>query len=209
VDAQDPLDPQPEAAPMAGRKAPRSWWARQLRTVGALRLAVVTGVAAAVTAGLLVAGGTGGSAARSPHGYGQAHGFTLAVLGRPGHRLSLASLAGRPVIVNFFASWCTPCRKETPLIARFYRARHGRLAVIGIDVNDSAHAAMAFVRKSGVSYPVAVDPPPMKTALAYNVPGLPATFFLNSSHQIVKRVFGGVTLPVLTTGAALITRHGS
>jgi cytochrome c biogenesis protein CcmG/thiol:disulfide interchange protein DsbE len=106
--------------------------------------------------------------------------------------------------VNFFASWCEPCQKETPLIARFYRARQGHVAIIGVDVNDSAGKAMAFVRRSGVTYPVAVDPMPMKAAIAYNLPGLPATFFLNARHIIVKRVYGPVTQAELTTGTRLM-----
>jgi len=64
---------------------------------------------------------------------------------------------------------------------------------------------MAFVRKSGVTYPVAVDPMPMRAAIAYNLPGLPATFFLNARHIIVKRVFGPVTEAELASGTRLMT----
>src|SRR5262249_41961117 len=146
-----------------------------------------------------------GSGTPAPHDLGRAKNFTLGVLGHPGRQLSLQSMAGRPVIVNFFASWCTPCRKEMPLIARFYRAKQAHVAIIGVDVNDSARAGLAFVRKSGVTYPVATDPMPMKAAIAYNLPGLPATFFLNSRHLIVKRVFGPVTQAELASGARLMT----
>ena len=177
----------------------------RLRALGTARLAVAATVTVVVVVALIVAGatvGSGGHASRG--GLGQAKNFTLGVLGRPGQHLSLGSMAGRPVIVNFFASWCAPCQKETPLIARFYRARQGTVTIVGIDVNDSESAALAFVRKSGVSYPVAVDPSPMKTATAYNLPGLPATFFLNAQHRIVKRVFGPVTQAELATGATLM-----
>lgn len=77
--------------------------------------------------------------------------------------------------------------------------------MIGIDVNDPAHAALSFIRKSGVTYPVAVDP--MQTSTAYNVPGLPATFFLNARHTIVKRVFGPVTKAALSSGASLMAQR--
>jgi thiol-disulfide isomerase/thioredoxin len=106
--------------------------------------------------------------------------------------------------VNFFASWCEPCQRETPLIARFFRDSGGRPAIIGVDVNDSASKAMTFVHKSGVTYPVVADPMPMTAAIAYNLPGLPATFFLNAHHIIVKRVYGPVTQAELTTGARLM-----
>jgi cytochrome c biogenesis protein CcmG, thiol:disulfide interchange protein DsbE len=183
---------------------PRPGWRGRVRALRSTRLAVAASAVAAAAVALIVIGATVGSGAPAPHSLGRAKNFTLGVLGHPGGQLSLRSMAGHPVIVNFFASWCTPCQKETPLIARFYRARQGRVAVIGVDVNDSAAKAMAFVRKSGVTYPVAVDPMPMKAAIAYNLPGLPATFFLNARHLIVKRVYGPVTEAELASGTRLM-----
>jgi len=130
--------------------------------------------------------------------------FTLGQVGDPAKLISLSDYSGRPVIINFFGSWCGPCQRETPLLARFYQDSGGRPAIIGVDVNDSASKAMNFVRKSGVTYPVAVDPAPMQAAIAYNLPGLPATFFLNARHLIVKRVFGPVTAAELASGARLM-----
>jgi cytochrome c biogenesis protein CcmG/thiol:disulfide interchange protein DsbE len=170
------------------------------------RLLVAVVSAAAVVAAITVIGATGGSA--TPRTLGQAKNFTLSVLGHPGERVSLASLRGRPVILNFFASWCGPCQRETPLIARFYRARHGHPAVIGIDSNDPGRGALAFVAKNKVTYPVVTDPLPGRTAIAYGLFGLPATFFLNARHQIVKRVFGAVNETTLTAGVALMTDSG-
>jgi thiol-disulfide isomerase/thioredoxin len=188
----------PEAA------VPPPGWRGRIR---ALRRPRVYGPAAAVAAvivALAVAGATVGAGHAAPQSLGRAKNFTLGVLGHPGQHLSLQSMADRPVIVNFFASWCGPCKKETPLIARFYRDNGGRPAIIGVDVNDSAPAAMRFVHNSGVTYPVVADPAPMTAAIAYNLPGLPATFFLNSRHVIVKRVYGAVTQAELTTGARLM-----
>jgi cytochrome c biogenesis protein CcmG, thiol:disulfide interchange protein DsbE len=181
--------------------------AGRLRVLRSRRVAVATAVIATVAVALIVVGATAGSGQPKTQDLGQAKNFDLSVLGRPGQHLSLQSMAGRPVIVNFFASWCTVCKKETPLIARFYRARDGRVPIIGIDVNDSESAALAFVHKSGVTYPIAVDPLPMKTALAYDLPGLPDTFFLNARHTIVKRVIGAVTEAELTSGATLMTQR--
>jgi len=67
---------------------------------------------------------------------------------------------------------------------------------------------MNFVHKSGVTYPVVTDPMPMTAAIAYNLPGLPATFFLNARHIIVKRVYGPVTQAELTTGTRLMASTG-
>ena len=180
-------------------------WRGRVRALRSTRLAVAASAVAAAAVALIVVGATVGSGSPAPQNLGRAKSFTLGVLGHPGRQLSLQSMAGHPVIVNFFASWCEPCQKETPLIARFYQARQGRVAIIGVDVNDSAGKAMAFVLKSGVTYPVAVDPMPMKAAIAYNLPGLPATFFLNARHLIVKRVYGPVTQAELDSGTRLMT----
>jgi len=186
-----------------GRAAPGGpGWPQRLRGLGPGRLtaltAVVLGAAAIV---ILSFAGTGGPQHTADV---QAKNFTLAELGNPGRQLSLNSLAGRPVIVNFFASWCVPCRRETPLLARFFRARHGQVHIIGIDVSDTPRSALAFVHRTGVAYPVVTEPSTDPTVIAYDLPGLPDTFFLNSRHQIVKRVYGAVTQAELTAGAALI-----
>ena len=117
---------------------------------GAACLVVVAVLAVTVTAS--------GSPGRRPEPLAKA--FTLGQLGHGGQHVSLAAYAGRPVIVNFFASWCGPCKKETPLLARFYAQHHGRIQVIGIDSNDKTSNAVKFVTKVGVTYPVGVDPFP-------------------------------------------------
>jgi cytochrome c biogenesis protein CcmG/thiol:disulfide interchange protein DsbE len=183
-------------------------WGGRLRGVSRVRLAAIGGAVVAVIVGLSVAGATVASGHSAARPLTPAKPFSLSVLGHPAQHISLASLAGRPVILNFFASWCDVCQRETPMIARFYLAHHERPAVIGIDVNDTANAAQAFIHNKGVRYPVVVDPLPMKTAIAYDLPGLPATFFLNSRHQIVKRVFGTLTPASLGAGSTLMAARG-
>jgi thiol-disulfide isomerase/thioredoxin len=178
--------------------------ADRLRGLGGARLtaltAVLVGVVVIVTLSIT---GTGGGPHQAPPA--PAKNFSLGALGHPGHRITLSSMAGRPVIVNFFASWCTPCQKETPMLARF--ARHTNVAVIGVDVNDPTSSALAFVHKTGVTYPVATESAMGSTVVNYNLPGLPATFFLDSRHRIVKRVYGAVTQAELTSGTALISER--
>ena len=107
--------------------------------------------------------------------------------------------------MNFFASWCEPCKQETPLLAKFYRTEHGRVAIVGLDENDVPGSAMTFTRHEGVSYPVGFDPAVI-VASAYGVAALPQTFFLNAKHRIVDRVFGAVTPADINRGIALATR---
>ncbi len=170
---------------------------------GRARIALAaTAVLLAVAAAVSLAGGSprGGSRARPA-----ARNFTLPVLGHPRQHVALAAYAGRPVIVNFFASWCVPCKKETPLLARLYRAEHGRVTILGIDSNDAAAAAIRFVHAAGVSYPVGFDPA-AATATAYSVIAIPQTFFLDARHRVVKRVFGAVTMKDLRAGIAALRR---
>lgn len=133
--------------------------------------------------------------------------FTLPALGHPGQKISLAALAGKPVIINFFASWCEPCKRETPLLARFYQSQHGKVLIIGVDSNDEAAKAMAFVRAEGVSYPVASDPFPAPVTVSYGVLALPQTFFLNAQHKIVRHIIGGLTSAELTAWARSLAGH--
>jgi thiol-disulfide isomerase/thioredoxin len=189
------------AEPPVGSAAGRL--AHRLGGLGPARLVALT----AVVAGIVVIAAlsfTGAAAGPQHTPLTPAKNFSLQALGHPDQQISLNSMAGRPVIVNFFASWCTPCRKETPLLARFFRARHGSVAVIGIDVSDQSAAALAFVHRSGVTYPVATEPASDSTVIAYDLPGLPATFFLDAHHRIVKRVYGAVSQAELTSGTALI-----
>jgi cytochrome c biogenesis protein CcmG, thiol:disulfide interchange protein DsbE len=187
-------------------------WLGRLRGMGSLggmgrmRLAAIAVAAVAVIVALTLIGT--GSGAHRPATPAAAKPFTLRVLGHPRKHLALQAFSGRPVIVNFFASWCAPCKRETPMMARFYRATHGNPVVIGIDSNDQDAKALAFVSKIGVSYPVVTDPYPARTAVAYGVPGLPATFFLNAQHRIVKRVFGALSATELSAGTALIAGRG-
>jgi thiol-disulfide isomerase/thioredoxin len=184
-------------------------WKGAAREAGrsALRHKVLTAVIAVCVAGSLVAigvvGSASGQAARPAPVAAPA--FSLPLLGdESGQQVALSRYQGRPLIVNFFASWCEPCKAETPMLATFYRTEKDKVALVGLDENDTLGNAMSFTRAHGVSYPVGFDPH-FTVASAYGVNALPQTFFLNSEHQIVDRVFGKVTLASLNKGIALAT----
>jgi thiol-disulfide isomerase/thioredoxin len=129
--------------------------------------------------------------------------LSLPALADSSQNVSLSQYQGKPLIVNFFASWCGPCKQETPLLARFYKQQGGRVTMVGVDGNDPTASALAFVHAKGVTYPVGVDKT-LITASAYNVAAFPQTFFLNSRHEIVYQVFGAVTQAELSKGTSLM-----
>jgi thiol-disulfide isomerase/thioredoxin len=173
------------------------------RTAGlAGRHKVITGIVALFIAAVIaVSLATSGTPA--PPSYPAAAGFTLPALGQTGQQVSLSQYAGKPVIVNFWASWCGPCQQETPLLASWYKQQHGHVVLLGLDENDTTANALQFAQAKGVSYPIGFDPQ-VKVALAYNVDGLPQTFFLNAQHRIVDHVLGAVTRTELAKGLSLM-----
>jgi signal transduction histidine kinase/thiol-disulfide isomerase/thioredoxin len=191
----------PTVSGVAGTSG-RNWMAAARSLTRGQKLAsgvIAVGLVTAVVATVL-----NGSPGRSHAAAGaavRAPGFALTAVGRAGPDVSLAAYAGRPVIVNFFASWCGPCQKETPLLARFYQSMHGSVAIVGVDVNDGVSEALTFMRRAGVRYPVGSDPR-TATADSYGVSALPQTFFLDPARHIVRRVFGAVSQSELNAGTA-------
>jgi len=177
-----------------------------LRTASlARRHKVITGIVALFIAAVIavsLATNTSSASPASPN-YPAAAGFTLPALGQAGKQISLSQYQGKPVIVNFWASWCEPCQKETPLLASWYKQQHGHVVLLGLDENDTTANALKFAHAKGVSYPIGFDPQ-VTAALAYNVDGLPQTFFLNAQHRIVDHVLGAVTSAQLAKGLRLM-----
>jgi thiol-disulfide isomerase/thioredoxin len=180
-----------------------SWPSAARRAAGfARRNKVITGISALFVVAIIVVSLTTNSSSASPS-YPAAAGFTLPALGQTGQQVSLGQYAGKPVIVNFFASWCPPCQQETPLLASWYKQEHGRIALLGLDENDTTANALKFAQSKGVTYPIGFDPN-VHVAPAYNVDSLPQTFFLNAQHHIVDHVLGGVTKADLAKGLRLM-----
>ena len=124
----------------------------------------------------------------APSGGTPAPPFSLVTL-RGGH-VSLASLAGHPVLINFWASWCNPCRHEFPLLAATL-ARHQTqgLEIVGISYQDIASDARAFASQQHASWILARDDDGA-VAAAYGVRAIPQTFFVPPDGTIASRLYG-------------------
>jgi cytochrome c biogenesis protein CcmG/thiol:disulfide interchange protein DsbE len=177
------------------------WTARQAREHKVVSGSIAVFAAAIIAVSLL----TSSSSAAPPAPAAPA--FTVAALGGPG-KVSLSQYQGKPVIVNFWASWCGPCQSETPLLASWYKQEHGRIALIGLDENDSTAKALAFARAKGVTYRLGFDPL-MTVTGPYAISGLPQTFFLNAQHRIVEHVLGTMTKADLAEGVKLMNASGT
>lgn len=183
---------------------------RVTRPGRAVRLALL-----AATSALAVSGCAGGAiASNSPASNGQSFvsgspGTTVyragtgpaapAVTGPlvGGGRLSLASYHGHVVVLNFWGSWCTPCRAEAPSLAQLARQFGGSgVRFLGIDIRDSPPSAQAFMADFRISYPSLNDPSD-NLALDFRdtVPpaGIPTTLVISPSGRIAARVIGSVT----------------
>ena len=112
--------------------------------------------------------------------------------------LSSEDLEGRPVVLNFWASWCEPCREETPLLERTYRAyRDEGVQFVGVNIRDSEQDAREFVRELGVTYPVVRDAEQM-LARKLGVFPLPQTFFIDHTGMIASGSTAGATLGAIS-----------
>ncbi len=111
---------------------------------------------------------------------GRAPDFELPLLNAPG-TLSSEELKGSPVVVNFFASWCIPCREEAPLLQEtFARYEDRGVRFVGVSIRDAESDARDFADKYGITYPVVHDPREV-FARKVGVLGLPETYFIDAT----------------------------
>jgi cytochrome c biogenesis protein CcmG/thiol:disulfide interchange protein DsbE len=182
--------PSTRSSEPSDRPRPRRAWL--LILAGVLTVALVAGV----TVALVGDGSETGGATRtgSVAGAGAEVGSAAPDIQLPaldgGDDVRLSALRGQPVIINFWASWCNPCRQEFPLLKQALREHRAEdLAVVGVTYQDIASDSRDFVKKQTATWPQGVDDGGA-VAKAFGVRAIPQSFFVGADGTIVARIFG-------------------
>lgn len=118
--------------------------------------------------------------------------FSLPDLRRPEAKVDLAAYRGRPVVLNFWASWCVPCRREMPTFQAVSQQLGDRVAFVSVNHQDGRSPALRLLDETGVTYPAGHDPEG-KVAAAYGLIGMPTTVFISPTGQVVATRTGEMT----------------
>jgi len=176
--------------------------------VGAL-LAVVllSGWASSGNSGVTDVGGTASAVLYAAGHRPLAPEFTGTTL--TGSRLKLSSYRGTVVVLNFWGSWCAPCRQEAPALAvAAQQYRPAGVAFVGVDVRDTTASAEAFAHDFGITYPSVSDPGSVITldfTAVVPIAGTPTTLVIDRTGHIAGAVFGAATYQELTSILAKVT----
>jgi thiol-disulfide isomerase/thioredoxin len=123
--------------------------------------------------------------------------------------VALERYRGKPLVVNFWARWCGPCKAEIPELIKFRHAHKGKIEVLGIGIEDRAEPAKEFAKAYDMDYPVFVAKEqgiPLMLALGNTKTGLPYTLFIDRNGQVVQRKMGLVKKQDLDAGEELLLK---
>ena len=166
-----------------------------------MAVVVVVLVGAVVAGVLLTSGGKKATGEAAPN-------FTLPNLQDGKDSISLASLRGKPVLVNFWATWCTPCTQEMPMLEAAHNKWGSKVQFVGIDRQDYKPDALAFAQRTHVTYPLASDPDATLDG-SYRLRGMPTSVFIDRDGRIVQRVTGPLTKAQLDDTLKTLTEKAS
>ncbi len=120
--------------------------------------------------------------------------FTVDNLSPGAPRISLASFSGKPLVIDFWASWCPDCRKEIPELVSLFHQLSGKVLFLGIDTDDHRAPALSYAKATHIPYPLGYDPNAfLLRQFAPGVLGLPTTVFISASGRVVERVMGALS----------------
>ena len=141
-----------------------------------------------LTSGLIITGCSCGSEPQEARVGSQAPDFQLNNL--DGHSISLSDLRGKPVFINFWATWCSPCRSEMPYIQEIYEEWSGKgLVVLAINIGESPSQVEEFMESQNLSFPVLLDTG-KNIAQKYNIQGIPTSFFVDKDGVVQEKIIG-------------------
>ncbi len=147
-----------------------------------LNIILVLLIVSAAFSGVLLAGCTGSGSEYGPEIGKLAPDFTLN--GLDGQEVSLRGFRGRPVLLNFWATWCGPCQMEMPLLQAVHEKWAGTgLVLLAVNLQEDPVSVREFVESAGYTFPVLLSPG-NDVSLAYNIRGIPATFFVDADGVI-------------------------
>jgi peroxiredoxin len=117
--------------------------------------------------------------------------FSLPLLA--GGNASLSSYKGKVVILNFWATWCPPCRVEMPSIETLYRRFSAQgLEILAVDLGEDASLVRQFIRNAGYTFPVMFDSD-NRVSSVYGIEAIPTTYIIDREGKIVGRIIGSIT----------------
>ena len=152
-------------------------------------------IAAALVGVLSLGLGRNPAEIRSPLIGRAAPSFALREVGT-GQTIDISQYKGKPVIINFWATWCGPCWEEHPTLVANARVYQPGVQFVGVVFQDTEDKIMSFLNQRGSAYPTLVDEKG-KTAIAYGVGGVPETFFLDRNGTIVAKFSGPMSTDAL------------
>ena len=161
---------------------------RTVAIIGAVVFAALIGV-------LFVGLGKNPSEIRSPLVGKPAPAFALREVGT-GRTVDLSEFKGKPVVINFWATWCGPCWEEHPVLVANARRLQPQVQFLGVVFQDTEEKILSFLQQRGSAYPTVVDQNG-KTGIAYGVGGVPETFFLDANGTIVAKYNGPMNSDIL------------
>lgn len=124
----------------------------------------------------------------SPYPQNAAPDFTLSQL--EGGSLTLSNLRGKPTLINFWATWCPPCRRELPALQAAYTTYQDDIGFVAVNVKEDPATVTALVQELGLTFPIALDSDGQVSNIAYEVRGLPTSVFVDANGVVVARHIG-------------------
>lgn len=156
---------------------------------------IIVGVLAALAVAVAVFATLDTGAKPRTEDMGPAPDFIVKII--DGKKVSLKDFRGKPLVINFWASWCPPCREETPILVKVANRYRGRIRFLGIVFQDTVANVRTFEKEFDVPYENALDPTEA-AAHAYKITGVPETFVIDSNGRLRASWIGAIDEKRLT-----------